>query len=449
MKNQLIWQDWYNIGIDVIDNEHKKLFRIMNRLFAFCNESDKSQWVCQEGVKYFKDHAMKHFTDEESYMASIQYPEFEIHRRIHDDFRRSTLPALEAELEQSGYSTEAIQHFLGVCAGWLIGHTLTEDRAIGGNTKSKWIDLLPKDEQAAMQQAIIQLMYDLFRLKAKTISEHYGGEKFGSGIYYRLVYATDQGEEWETILVFEEKLLLNTMGKMMNDTSEEVNTLLVNASRYTARQFLTRINEHFTTTGRYEIKKESLLTYEQFQKAFEKTQPQCSLLFDTGVGYFAYCVVAPHLLSGGLGTAIKPENAVTQINKYLKDQEQEKNTNPKILIVDDSATMCFAMESLLKEDYQVTTADSGLSAIRSITLNHPDLILLDYEMPICDGKQILEMIRADEHMADIPVIFLTGKSDKASIQNVLSLKPAGYLIKSLKPAEIKKNIDSFFKKKNT
>lgn len=446
MQNQLVWQDWYNIGIDSIDKEHKKLFSIMNRLYAFCNESSKSQWVCQEGVKYFKDHALKHFTEEEVYMASVDYPEFEIHRRLHDNFRQNTLPALEYELEQSGYSLEAVQHFLGVCAGWLIGHTLTEDRAIAGKTRSKWIDLLPKDEQTAMKQAMTQIIYDLFHLKAKTISDHYGGEKFGNGIYYRLIYETELGQEWETILVFEEKLLLNTIGKMINEPSDTMNAMLVNTSRYVARQCITRINEHFPTTGPYEMKKECLLTYEQFQKAFEKKQPQCSLLFDTGEGYFAYCVIAPHLLSSGLGTSIKAENAVTQINTYLENQNNAKNTNPKILLVDDSATMLNAMKTLLEKDYNVTLAQSGLSAIRSITLDHPDLVLLDYEMPVCDGKQVLEMIRADEHIADIPVIFLTSRSDKKSIQNVISLNPAGYLTKSLKPAEIKQNIDNFFQR---
>lgn len=445
MQNQLVWQDWFNIGIASIDKEHKKLFSIMNKLFEFSNKPGKSEWVCQEGIKYFKDHALKHFTEEEVYMASVDYPEFEMHRRLHDNFRQSTLPALEYELEQTDYSIESIQHFLGVCAGWLIGHTLTEDRAIAGKADSKWIGLLPKDEQAAMKQALTEFFYDLFHLKIKTISDHYGGEKFGNGLYYRLIYATKQGQEWESILVFEEKLLLNTIGKIIKEPSDTINTMLVNMTRYVARQCVNRIDEHFPAVGICELKKESLLTYEQFQKAFEKKKPQCSLLFDTGAGYFAYCVIAPHLLSSGLGTSIKEKTAMTQINNYLKSQEE--NSNPKILVVDDSATVCQAMQELLKADYQVALAQSGLSAIRSITLNHPDLVLLDYEMPVCDGLQVLEMIRADEHMADIPVIFLTSKSDKESIQKVLALKPAGYLTKSLKPAEIKQNIDQFFQKK--
>ena len=105
-----------------------------------------------------------------------------------------------------------------------------------------------------------------------------------------------------------------------------------------------------------------------------------------------------------------------------------------------------SMKSLLGDDYEVALAESGVSAIRSITLDRPDLILLDYEMPVCDGRQTMEMIRSEKSFADIPVIFLTGRSDPEIVKSLLSLKPVGYLLKYLKPADIKKKIDSFFEK---
>lgn len=444
MQNQLIWEDRFNIGVDIIDKEHKKLFRIMNRLFSANGQESKSQWACQEGIKYFKDHAMKHFAEEEVYMASIGYEGFETHRRLHNNFRQRTLPALERELEQTGYSPDSVSHFLGVCTGWLIGHTLTEDRAIIGASMSKWENILPEEEQIAMRQIIIQLLYDMFRLEPQVISEHYGGEKFGNGIYYRLVYASEQGKEWEMILIFEEELILNTVGKMMNDPSKEVNVMMVNATRYSARQFADRLREHFPSKETYELKSENLLTHEQFQKVFEDRNPQCSLLFNTGAGYFAYCFIAPHIISDGMEGFIKTETAMSDIKKYLN--KEGKTDKKKILVVDDSNVMCQAMNELLGEAYEISMAHSGLAAIRTIVLNRPDLILLDYEMPVCDGKQVLEMIRSDKDIADIPVIFLTGKVDKQSIKNVLALKPAGYLSKTLNPLDIKKNIDEYFKK---
>ena len=46
MVNQLVWEDRFNIGVDFIDNEHMKLFKIMNKLFTFSENKDKSSWVC-------------------------------------------------------------------------------------------------------------------------------------------------------------------------------------------------------------------------------------------------------------------------------------------------------------------------------------------------------------------------------------------------------------------
>ena len=70
-----------------------------------------------------------------------------------------------------------------------------------------------------------------------------------------------------------------------------------------------------------------------------------------------------------------------------------------------------------------------MKAMTSIGKNRPDLILLDYEMPVCDGRQTLEMIRADDDLKDIPVIFLTSVNDREHIQSVLELHPQGYLLK--------------------
>ena len=99
MENRLIWNERYNLGVDIIDKEHKKLLSILNKLFDFGNKEEKSHFACQEAIKYFKDHAIQHFADEEAYMASINYPGLEAHKRIHRDFRERMLPALENELE--------------------------------------------------------------------------------------------------------------------------------------------------------------------------------------------------------------------------------------------------------------------------------------------------------------------------------------------------------------
>ncbi|MCI8622199.1 MAG: response regulator [Provencibacterium sp.] len=451
MDAQFVWKEEYKIGVDIIDKEHERLFKIINKLFELRKEEKDSQRVCREGIKFFKGHTVKHFADEEAYMASIAYGGLERHRLIHQGFRENTLPVLEQELERTGYSPDAVTHFLGVCAGWLVGHTLTEDLSITGKYMRKWEALLPEEELDAMKKVIVQLVFDMFHLESQLISDAYNGEKFGRGVYYRLVYGTKQDEKkQEILLVFEEKLLVNTVGKVMGLQTNKLDNMLVHAARYMAQQFVGRMMEHFPVMESYELTEENLLTYEQFQKAFENKKLQVSLLFNTGgSGYFAYCAIAPQLLENGIGTPINMENALDEVEEYLRKREEQKkeSSKPKVLIVDDSATILQGMKRLLGEDYEVALAESGIAAIRTITLNPPDLVLLDYEMPVCDGRQTLEMLRSDQAFADTPVIFLTGRRDPESMIKVMPLKPAGYLLKNSKPADLKKEIDNFFEKK--
>lgn len=233
--------------------------------------------------------------------------------------------------------------------------------------------------------------------------------------------------------------------------SEALNVMLMNAARYVAKQFVERVKGHFPESEQFEMKEEQLLTYEQFQKVFEKQSPQYSLLFDTGKGYFAYCVTATDTLQPEGGVSIITENAMAEVGKYLSQSKIEKTVisqKKKVLVVDDSEFMLRALNDLLSSDYEVTTAKSGMSAIRSITLEKPDLVLLDYEMPVCNGSQVLQMIRSEKELADLPVIFLTSKVDKESVSKVIALKPEGYLSKSISPENVKREVDHFFEKKN-
>ncbi len=451
MGNKLVWNERYNIGVDLIDKEHKKLFHILNKLFDFGHQEEKSHWVCQEAVKYFKDHTLQHFADEEEYMGSIDYAGLSMHKRIHKDFRERTLPALERELEQTNYAETSVNHFLGVCAGWLVGHTLIEDQMIvSGDVVKHWENLMPEEEQTVMGQTIAGLLHSMFQLDAQLITNCYGGEKFGDGIYYRLIYSTKEEKRLEIFLIFEEQVIVSTIGSVMDVKAEAVSVMLMNVARYVARQLVGRIMRYFPFSEQYEIKDEQLLTYEQFQRVYEKQSPQFSLLFDTGKGYFAYCMAAADFIHSEGGVSIITENAMVEVQKYLNQNKEEKmaaGRKKKLLVVDDSDFMLKAMQSLLGSDYEVITAKSGLSAIRGITLARPDLILLDYEMPVCNGRQVLEMIRSEQELTDIPVIFLTNKVDQESVRQVIALKPEGYLLKSQSTESVKREIDQFFEKK--
>lgn len=446
MDKQLVWKDEFNIGVEAIDKEHQRLFSIINRIFALRKEEHKSSKACEEGIRYFYEHAIRHFTDEENYMELIGYKNLKMHKRLHKNFRDKTLPVLEGELKRTNYSREAMDHFLAVCAGWLIGHTMTEDFAIVKEEKSRWEDLLSAQDLESMKEVITEGLHQMFHLKAREISESYNGERFGNGVYYRLVYGREQDrKKWEIIMAFEEKILVNTIGKLLGVRSEKLDVMLINAARYSASQFVWHVMSHFPSVETYEMEEENLLTYEEFHQFFEREKPQVSLLFGTDQGYFSYCIIAPHLLETGIGTPLAVHNEMAETIKYF--EMRKKSGKPKILLVDDSVTIREGLQKLLAKDYEVSAVQSGIAAIRAITLDKPDLVLLDYDMPICDGRHVLEMLRSDKEFSDVSVIFLTGRDDPESVRKVLSLKPEGYMMKYLKPTEIRKRVDNFFRQK--
>lgn len=115
-----------------------------------------------------------------------------------------------------------------------------------------------------------------------------------------------------------------------------------------------------------------------------------------------------------------------------------------ILIVDDDPQYLNIVRQWLMETYKVSLASSGLQAIKFLGKNKVDLILLDHEMPVTSGPQVLEMLRSDPETASIPVMFLTGKSDRESVMAVVALHPEGYFLKTIQREDLLKELQKFF-----
>lgn len=148
-----------------------------------------------------------------------------------------------------------------------------------------------------------------------------------------------------------------------------------------------------------------------------------------------------------LGGCFERPINVKKIADTLRTTAHEADTDSfkkHILLVDDSGTMLRTIKGWLESKYRISMANSATAAISFLAVNQPDLILLDYEMPVCTGPQMLQMIRSEMKTESIPVIFLTSKGDKESVAKVLSLKPQGYLLKSMPSTSIIDAVDNFF-----
>lgn len=155
-------------------------------------------------------------------------------------------------------------------------------------------------------------------------------------------------------------------------------------------------------------------------------------------------IIPEHVLKSVFKRPIDVKVTAKIVDEYIKDYG--KQVKKKVLVVDDSGAMLRNVKGWLGEKYNVILANSGTMAIKYLATDRPDLVLLDYEMPVIDGRQVLEMIRTENEFRDIPVIFLTSKNDRESILKVMELKPEGYLLKTMEPERIVEEVDKFFMK---
>ncbi|MCR4781167.1 MAG: response regulator [Lachnospiraceae bacterium] len=145
----------------------------------------------------------------------------------------------------------------------------------------------------------------------------------------------------------------------------------------------------------------------------------------------------------------RPLNLKSLVEYMEKEVEgiQSEQRKKHLLLVDDDIAYLKTIKKWLGDIYHVSIVSSGMQAITFIAKNKPDLILLDYEMPVTNGPQVLEMIRSELDTSEIPVIFLTGKGDKESVKNVIGLKPDGYILKNTERKKIIELLDDFFEQR--
>lgn len=102
----------------------------------------------------------------------------------------------------------------------------------------------------------------------------------------------------------------------------------------------------------------------------------------------------------------------------------------KILLVDDEPDLLSTVSYRLKfAHFAVVTASNGQEALEKAASERPDLILLDTNMPIMNGHEVLRQLRADPELRDIPVIMLTARAAADDISTASSLGIADYVTK--------------------
>ena len=152
------------------------------------------------------------------------------------------------------------------------------------------------------------------------------------------------------------------------------------------------------------------------------------------------------LILGRYKRPLDMDDFIKRVQDYVENNTGE-NRKKTVLIVDDDITYMQTVYEWLKGKYHVGMASNGVQAISYLAKNKADLVLLDYEMPIANGPQVLSMLKNDSNTGQIPVMFLTGHGDKESVLSVVGLSPVDYLLKTIDKQTLLGKLEAYFVKK--
>ncbi|MCH5264908.1 MAG: response regulator [Lachnospiraceae bacterium] len=112
-----------------------------------------------------------------------------------------------------------------------------------------------------------------------------------------------------------------------------------------------------------------------------------------------------------------------------------------ILLIDDSMIQLRILQGLLQNKYETIMATSGMEGLAIAKRELPDLILLDYDMPIMSGKETFRQLQEQDETKNIPVVFLTGVDGRKKVEEVLIHRPQGYLLKPVQQSRLLETVE--------
>lgn len=126
-------------------------------------------------------------------------------------------------------------------------------------------------------------------------------------------------------------------------------------------------------------------------------------------------------------------NQTIQSQKQTSDEKSKKRT--VLIVEDDPVLLKMYTEKFTFEGFGVLNAKDGEEALKIITSDYPDIILLDIMLPRMSGSDLLEKLKGDSKAKDIPVVALTNLAEEEERQRALKLGVKEYLVKAMQTPE--------------
>ncbi len=114
----------------------------------------------------------------------------------------------------------------------------------------------------------------------------------------------------------------------------------------------------------------------------------------------------------------------------------------KILVVDDMSSMRGVMMQMLASlgHNETDEAANGLQALKLLRKNNYDLLITDLHMPNLDGQQLLEKVRHDKKLHDLPVLMVSCEDDKKIVKDLIAGQVTGFMVKPFNLNTLKKQL---------
>jgi len=125
----IAWDDRLKMGNEHVDSQHKRLFALVSELVGQCMDGSNAEKL-KETLDFLVDYTVRHFYDEEAIQVLHNFPGYENHKQLHEDFKL-TVGSLVERFAESGSSEELSSDVNKIVVRWLVSHIRQEDKKIG------------------------------------------------------------------------------------------------------------------------------------------------------------------------------------------------------------------------------------------------------------------------------------------------------------------------------
>jgi len=129
----IAWNDNYSLDNERLDTQHKQLFEFVSELVGACIDGS-STGKLSATLDFLVNYAVRHFADEEALQLEYNFPYYESHKKMHEDFK-VTVTGLVERFQNSASPTELNNDINKIVVRWLVNHIQREDRKIGDHIR--------------------------------------------------------------------------------------------------------------------------------------------------------------------------------------------------------------------------------------------------------------------------------------------------------------------------